>query len=254
MRFEGKVALITGGGAGIGRATALQMARERGAVAIIDILAERAEKVCNEITDAGGKALAVVTDVTSDANCRQMVEKTVDEFGGLDILITCAGVGAGGAAHDTDEDYWDRVVDLDLKAVYLSSKYALTVMLAAGSGAIVHVASIGGLAGNWGGFSFTAAKGGVVNMTRNMGITYAPQNIRVNCICPGVIETPLTANWLATPGMRDRMIQCHPIGRLGQPEEVATVAAFLASDEASFVTGAVWTVDGGVMAQAGPRV
>jgi len=254
MRYEGKVALITGGGAGIGRATALQMAREGAAVAIVDVIGERAKQVCGEIADGGGNALAVVIDVTKDANCRKMVERTVSKLGGIDVLVTCAGMGAGGAAHDTEEDYWDRVVDLDLKAVYLSSRYALKPMLDAGSGAIVHVASIGGLAGNWGGFAFTAAKGGVVNMTRNMAISYAPQNIRVNCICPGVIETPLTEKWLATPGMRDRMIQCHPLGRLGQPEEVATVAAFLASDEASFVTGAIWTVDGGVMAQAGPRL
>jgi len=254
MRFEDKAALITGGGAGIGRATALQMASEGAAVAVVDIVAQRAKQVAGEITDAGGKALAVTCDVTRNADCRKMVDKTLAAFGRLDVLVTCAGVGAGGEAHDTEEDYWDRVVDLDLKAVYLSSRYALAPMLEAGSGSIVHISSIGGLAGNWGGFSFTAAKGGVVNMTRNMAVSYAPRNIRVNCICPGVIETPLTEGWLAAPGVRDRMIACHPIGRLGQPEEVAAVAAFLASDQASFVTGAIWTVDGGVTAQAGPRM
>ena len=131
-----------------------------------------------------------LADVTLEADCQRMVSETVQEFGRLDVLLTCAGVGSGGTVVDTEEAYWDRVVDLDLKGVYLSSKYAIPAMIQGGGGAIVHVASIGGLRGDWGGASFSAAKGGVINLTRHMAVTHASENVRVNCICPGVIRTP----------------------------------------------------------------
>ena len=247
-RFEGKVALITGGASGIGRATAVRLAGEGAAVAIADINDQAAAEACHRVEDAGGRALCIHADVTVAAACEEMAGAAAERFGRLDVLVTSAGVGAGGSVVEITEDEWDRVVDLDLKAVYLSSKAAIPRMRQAGGGAIVHVASIGGLRGRWGAASFSAAKGGVVNLTRCMALHHAREHIRVNCVCPGVIETPLTRRWLSDPETRARQVAAHPMGRLGRPEEVAAAIAFLAGDDASFITGAILTVDGGHVA------
>jgi NAD(P)-dependent dehydrogenase (short-subunit alcohol dehydrogenase family) len=248
-RFRDRVALITGGASGIGRASAERLAREGAAVSIADIDEAKGVETCRAIKAAGGRALFVHANVTQDADCRQMVEATIHTFGRLDVLVTSAGVGAGGTVVDTDETDWDRVVDLDLKGVYLASRYAIAGMRETGAGAIVHIASIGGLRGDWGGASFSAAKGGVINLTRHMAVAHAAEHIRVNCICPGVIETPLTENWLSNPDTHKSVLERHPVGRLGKADDVAAAVAFLAADEAAFITGAVLAVDGGALAK-----
>lgn len=246
-RLEGRVALITGGGAGIGRAAGVRMAAEGASVAVADIRPERAEEVRREMEALGAKALAVEADVTKAADCERMVREAVRELGRLDVLVTCAGVGAGGDVVETTEEYWDRIVGLDLKGVFLASKFAVPEMRKAGGGSIVHVSSIGGLRGGFAA-SFAAAKGGVVNLTRSMAVTHAEENIRVNCVCPGVILTPLTEKWLSAPGKLEDAKRWHPMGRIGRPEEVASAIAFLASEEASFITGAILPIDGGYAA------
>ena len=248
-RFKGKSALITGGGSGIGRAAAIRLSSEGAAVVIADIDEASSGEVCLHIEALGGRAVHVLADVTQESDCQRMVQETTRAFGGLDVLLTSAGVGSGGTMVDTNAEDWDKVVDLDLKGVYLSSKYAIPEMVKGGGGAIVHIASIGGLRGDWGGASFSAAKGGVINLTRHMAVTHAAEGVRVNCICPGVIQTPLTEDWLSDPLILENVLKRHPVGRIGKPEEVAAAVAFLASDEASFITGAVLAVDGGSLAK-----
>lgn len=246
-RSEGKVALITGGGSGLGRASAIRLASEGAAVAIADINPEGGRETCRQIEEMGEKAVFISADVTKSADAERMVAETVKELKRLDILFTSAGVGAGGTVVDTDEEYWDRVVNLDLKGVYLSAKFAIPEMRKVGGGAIVNVSSIGGMRGI-SGASFAAAKGGVINLTRQMAIAHAKENIRANCICPGYIATPIIQRILDDPEALKAVSARHPMGRIGKAEEVAAAVAFLASDEASFITGAILAVDGGYLA------
>jgi NAD(P)-dependent dehydrogenase (short-subunit alcohol dehydrogenase family) len=252
-RFKGKVALITGGASGIGLASGIRMGSEGASIGVADINEGNAKKAVKEIEKAGGQALAIKCDVTKTEDNQRMVAETIKAFKKIDILVTCAGVGAGGNVDTIDEEYWDRVLDLDLRAVFLACKYTLPEIRKTGKGAVVHISSIGGLCG-MSGASFCAAKAGVVNLTKQMATVYAKENIRTNCICPGVIDTPLVQGWLNhKEGYREEVAAWHPLNRLGVAEEVAAAVAFLCADEASYITGAILPVDGGYMAAGRQR-
>ncbi|MBN2099598.1 MAG: SDR family oxidoreductase [Dehalococcoidia bacterium] len=250
-RFEGKVVLVTGGGSGIGRATSLAFVSEGARVVIDDINVEGGEETLAMVRSAGGEGVFVKADVSNAAEVEAMVQKAMDIYGHLDCACNNAGVGEPlKRVHNTSEDNWDRVMATNLKGVYLCMKYEIPPMLKQGKGAIVNTASLAGLKGLSGQASYVASKHGVVGLTKSAAIEYATLGIRINCICPGVINTPLIA-----PNMKDRphvekgYIDMEPIGRLGRPEEIASAVLWLCSDEASFVVGSVFSVDGGVVAR-----
>lgn len=245
-RLAGKVAFITGGASGIGAACAKRFAEEGALVAGIDL-----QKPVNDGDWAAAERAADRSsfrdgvDVRDEAAVETAVAAVVQEFGPLDVLVNAAGVAGVGPAHELAAEDWDRVLDINLKGSFLSAKHALRSMLASGGGSIVHVASVEGLEGMAGSLSYNASKGGVVLMTKNMALDYGSAGVRVNCLCPGLIETPLTEIvWKADEVLR-QMVSWHALDRPGRPEEVANAALFLASDEASFVTGHALVVDGG---------
>jgi NAD(P)-dependent dehydrogenase (short-subunit alcohol dehydrogenase family) len=248
-RFKGRIALITGGGSGIGMACAKQLAQEGAVICVADVDADRAKVVSGLIQAEGGSALAVACDVADSDSCRKAVDQAAAQLGPIDTLITCAGIhGGGNTVVDTDPDTFDKVLAIDLRGAYLISKYCIPCMTIARRGAIVHVASIFGVRGCDHGPSFHAAKGGLVNLTRHMAIAHAKENIRVNCVCPGVVRTPLVEEWLRNPAELEQARNWHPMGRVADVGEVAAPIAFLVSDEASFITGAILPIDGGFCA------
>jgi meso-butanediol dehydrogenase/(S,S)-butanediol dehydrogenase/diacetyl reductase len=259
MDFKNKVGLVTGAGSGIGRATAIGFAQRGGAVAVVDINGDNANRVAAEITAAGGKALAIVADVTQAADIDMMVTRTVGALGRLDFMHNNAfGMPPAQAnstfvarTGDVTDEVWTRMIDVGLTAVFRGMKRAIPVMRAQGGGAIVNTASISGLRADYGIVAYNAAKAGVVNLTRVAAVEYARHGIRVNCICPGAIDTPLLAAALTTPEARAKFNEVIPMGRLGRPEEMANVVLFLGSDLASFVTGAAYVADGGQTAKTG---
>ncbi len=264
MRFDGKAALISGAGSGIGRATALGFAARGAQVAVADIDGARAEAVAAEIGAAGGKAVAIAADAATIDGVEAMVAGAVKAFGGLDILHNNAfgqpslppGQSRLAFTADIDEKVWTHVIDLALTGVFRATKRAIPELLRRGGGAIVNTASISGLFGDFAIGAYNAAKAGVVNLTRVTAIEYAARGIRVNCVCPGAIDTPLLRPSLALPGFAEATTAAIPMRRLGKPEEMANVVLFLASDLASYVTGAAVVADGGLTAQTGlpPRI
>jgi NAD(P)-dependent dehydrogenase (short-subunit alcohol dehydrogenase family) len=243
--LSGKVAVVTGAGSGIGEATA-ELLVERGAkVVVADIDEAAGHKVADRL---GKSAIAHRTDVTFEADVDSMVEAAVTHFGRLDLAVNNAGIGDTRQLHTTDIDLesWRRVTAVDLDGVLLCMKAEIPAMLAAGGGSIVNMASMFGVVSMPGGGAYSAAKHGVVGLTRSAALEYSPRGLRINAVSPGVIESPLTAS---RPDVRDAVAALHPIGRLGTPREVASVVAFVHSDEASFVTGAFYSVDGGYTAQ-----
>jgi NAD(P)-dependent dehydrogenase (short-subunit alcohol dehydrogenase family) len=249
-KLDNKIALITGGGSGIGRATSILFAREGASVAVADWAEDQAKTVVAEITNNGGKAIAIKVDVSKAADAERMVAQTIQHFGRLDILYNNAGIGFARPLHQMTEEEWDQVVDVDLKGVFLGCKYALPELMKHG-GVILSTASIAGIEGIRRMGHYCAAKAGVILLTKSMAMDYAENGIRVNCICPGGIATPLaeTGYDKLAPEKLERVKQAtaamHLLNRVGQPEEIAHVALFLCSDEASFVTGQAIVADGG---------
>ncbi|MGG4497626.1 SDR family NAD(P)-dependent oxidoreductase [Brevibacillus reuszeri] len=247
MRFVDKVAIVTGGASGIGETTVRQFASEGAKVVIADF-SPRGQELADQLNAEGHEALYVKTDVTKEDEVKQMVSATVERFGKVDILFANAGIAKDNAAHKLSLDDWQRTIDINLTGVFLCDKYVIEQMLAQGTGgAIVNCGSIHSHAGKAGVTAYSSAKGGVKLLSQTLGITYAKEGIRVNAVCPGYIDTPLIAG--RTEEMNQHLISLHPMGRLGKPEEVAKAVLFLASDDASFVTGTSLLVDGGYTAQ-----
>jgi NAD(P)-dependent dehydrogenase (short-subunit alcohol dehydrogenase family) len=252
-KLDGKVALITGGGSGIGRATAILFAAEGAKLSVVDRAEDSARAVAAEITQAGGAAIAIRADVSKAADTERMVAETAGHFGRLDILYNNAGIGIARRTHLLTEEEWDLTIDVDLKGVFLGCKYALPELMKQG-GAILSTASVAGLEGFRQMAAYCAAKAGVILLTKSLAMDYAEHGIRVNCICPGAIETPLfeSAFENLTPEERvrghQRFAVMHLVGRTGKPEEIARAALFLCSQDASFITGQAVVVDGGYTA------
>ncbi len=254
-RFVNNVVVVTGAGMGIGAAIAKAFAQEGARVGVLDNQSDAAERVATEIERRGGTAIPLNFDVRKGRDAEQSIKNTVNAFGGLDVLVNNAGVVRYGEIPDFSEEDWDFVLDVNLKGQFLMSKSAIPAMRARGGGAIVNTASVQAFASQPTVAAYSASKGGVVAMTRTMALDHAKDNIRVNCICPGSVATPMLvygAETFARENPQAAMQEWgekHPIGRLIQPEDVAEVVLFLASDEARVVTGAPYFVDGGLLAR-----
>jgi len=251
MRLAGKVALITGGGSGIGRAIALAFAREGAKVAVMGRRAEKVQEVAAEIRAREGEAVAVSGDVAKAADAERAVRETVEKLGGLNVLVNNAGMLSVATVGTVPEEEWDRVMTVNLKGPFLMSRAALPDMRKAGGGAIVNVGSILGLIAMKDRAAYCASKGGVTLLTKAMALDHAHEKIRVNCICPSLVETELVQELFASSNgeaLKKARVSTLPLGRMGRPEDVAEMAVFLASDEASWVTGTAMPLDGGLSA------
>ena len=252
MRLKDKVALITGAGSGIGRDTAILFAEEGAAIVAADLTGDSVRETVDAILATGGRAEALTGDVADSAAAERMVARAVESFGKLDLLVNSAGLTSRHSSLEgaSPEEAWERVIEVNLKGTYLVCWYAVPAMERSGGGSIINLASIMGLvgypAGIGGGFNpYPPSKGGVVQFTKTLAVDNARKNIRVNCLCPGFIETNLTSGITADPEMLEKLESLHPMGRLGQPREVAYAALYLASDDSRHVTGIALTIDGG---------
>ncbi len=249
MRLEGKVALISGGARGMGAEEAKLFAREGAKVVIGDILEAEGKQTEAEVNEIGGECLFVRLDVTDEAQWEAAVAATVARFGKLDILVNNAGIFRGNKVEDTTVEEWDQVMDINAKGVFLGTKLAIPEMRKAGGGSIVNISSVAGLVGNPFISAYSASKGAVRLLTKSTAVQYAKEGIRANSIHPGVIETPMTQDVVNEPDFKEFRLAANPISRLGQPADIAYGALYLASDEASFVTGSELVIDGGWTAQ-----
>ncbi|WP_211748540.1 SDR family NAD(P)-dependent oxidoreductase [Paenibacillus sp. Marseille-Q4541] len=247
MKLTNKVAVVTGGASGIGAAT-VKLFVEEGARVVIADFSDQGQSLSDELNANGFDTLFVKTDVTNEEQVKHMVAATVQKYGKLDVLFANAGIARDGKAHTLTVEDWKHTIDINLSGVFLSDKYAIEQMLAQGTGgSIVNCGSIHSHVGKDSVTAYAAAKGGVKLLTQTLGITYAKDGIRANAVCPGYIDTPLIKG--RTQEITDHLVSLHPMGRLGKPEEVAKAVLFLASDDASFVTGTSLLVDGGYTAQ-----
>lgn len=247
MSFQNKTIIITGGASGIGKATVEKFCHLDANVVIAD-LSDHGQELSDSLNAAGHKTLFVKIDVTSEDENKALIEKTLQHFGGLDIIFANAGIAQDGPIDQLDFAHWKKTIDINLSAIYLLDKYAIEYWLKENkAGVIANCGSIHSWVGKSGLTAYSASKGGVKLLTETLAIDYAAKNIRVNAVCPGYIDTPLLD--VFPPAFKKSLVKLHPIGRLGKPEEVANVVAFLASDEASFVNGAAILVDGGYVAQ-----
>ncbi|MGE0680233.1 MAG: SDR family NAD(P)-dependent oxidoreductase [Candidatus Binatia bacterium] len=251
MKLTGQVAIVTGGGSGQGRATALLFAQEGAKVVVGDMNDKGAAETAQLINgNEGGQALAVKVDVTKNDEVRAMVDTALTHYGRLDILINNAGATLFKGIDDTTEEEWDRIVNTNLKSIFLCCKAAIPVMRKSGGGSIVNIASVAGLMGMPEHFVYCAAKAGAIHMTKSLALDHGRENIRINCICPGGVRTPMLGEVIDinSPAQIDRIGKQHALGRIAEPEEIARVNLFLCTPDASFMTGAAVTVDGGIAA------
>jgi NAD(P)-dependent dehydrogenase (short-subunit alcohol dehydrogenase family) len=254
--ISGKVALVSGGASGIGKASASLLSTAGAKVAILDIDNERGEDLAKEINDQGGKALFIKCDVSKGKSCRIAVERTVDHFSRLDILVNGAGIVTRASVLETNEATWDKIIAVNLKSVYLLSRHSIPRMVDVGGGVIINISSGWGLAGGKSAAAYCASKGGVVLLTKAMALDHGSQNIRVNCICPGDTDTPMLESEAAALGIPyDQLVKesshDRPLGRIGTPMDIAQAVLFLASDASAFMTGSTLVVDGGALAGSG---
>lgn len=249
LRLSDKVALITGGASGIGKASCLLFAREGAKVVAVDLRQDAAEATAREISDAGGQATGFAADVSKEKDAQSMVAFAEKTYGKLNIIFNNAGVfhPDDESVTTTSEEIWDFVIDVNLKGVFFGCKYAIPALLRAGGGSIINTSSfVAVLGAAVPQIAYTASKGGVLAMTREIAVEFARKNIRANSLCPGPVETPLLAELLSDPARRNRRLVHIPAGRFARPEEMANGALFLASDESSYVNGTTFLVDGGI--------
>ena len=248
--LEGRVSLITGGGAGIGRATALAFAEAGAKVLVADVMVDDGKETTRIIKEAGGESVFVKTDVSREEDVAELIEKSVETYGRLDCAFNNAGIdGELGALQDQSEENWDRVININLKGVWLCMKYEIRQMLKQGSGAIVNTSSIAGLTGQ-GTVAYAASKHGVVGMTKVAALENATNGIRVNAVCPAAVYTPMVENLMnSDENIKAYIENMQPMGRVGQPEEISQAVVWLCSDAASFITGHALPIDGGLVAK-----
>ena len=248
MRLEGKVALISGGARGMGAAEARLFASEGAKVVLGDVLESEGQQVEAEIAEAGGEAVFVHLDVTSEADWQQAVDTAVERFGGLHILVNNAGIWNGGNVETQTIDGWDRIMDINAKGVFLGTRAAIPAMRESGSGSIVNISSVAGIIGSVGATAYNASKGAVRILTKSTAVQYAAEGIRCNSVHPGPIETQMIREVYPDDEIRNSRVSAIPMGRMGEMDDVAKGVLFLASDEASYMTGSELVIDGGATA------
>lgn len=249
MRLKNKIAIITGAGSGIGRAIALAFSKEGAKTVIADWSEEGGKETAQQIKKQDGEAVFVKTDVSNSGDIDKMVKTCLDNFGQIDILVNNAGIVKFGSLHEMSEEDWDQVLDVDLKSVFLGSKKVIPEMIKQGKGKIINITSIAGMVGFDKTSAYCAAKGGMIALTKEMTLEYASKKINVNCIAPGVIKTAMTKDMLADPATKQLLETSTLYPRLGEPEDIAQAAVYLASNESDFVNGEVLVVDGGWIAK-----